>query len=51
MTEASWTDSNGGNEVRVCRIINFGHEWPGETFTRGLPEDHPLKDFDAAGII
>jgi polyhydroxybutyrate depolymerase len=51
MTEASWTDSNGGNEVRVCRIFTIGHEWPGETFTRALPEDHPLKDLDAAGII
>jgi poly(3-hydroxybutyrate) depolymerase len=51
MTEASWTDSNGGNEMRVCRIVNFGHEWPGETFTRALPEDHPLKNLDAAGII
>jgi len=51
MTEASWTDSKGGNEVRVCRILTIGHEWPGETFTRALPEGHPLKDLDAVGII
>jgi polyhydroxybutyrate depolymerase len=49
--EESWTDSNNGNEVRVCRIHNWGHEWPGGPFTRALPEDHPLKNFDATGII
>jgi polyhydroxybutyrate depolymerase len=49
--ETSWTDSKGGNEVRVCRILNWGHEWPGGPFTKALPKDHPLKDLDAAGII
>jgi polyhydroxybutyrate depolymerase len=49
--ETSWTDSNGGNEVRVCRILTWGHEWPGGPFTRALSKDNPLKDFDAAEII
>jgi polyhydroxybutyrate depolymerase len=51
LTEESWTDSKGGNEVRVCRIVNWGHKWPGGPFTRALPEHHPLKNFDAAGMI
>jgi polyhydroxybutyrate depolymerase len=51
VTEESWTDSNNGKEVQVCQISNWGHQWPGGPFTRTLPEDHPLKDFDAAEII
>jgi polyhydroxybutyrate depolymerase len=51
VAESSWTDSHGGNKVRVCRIRNWGHEWPGGTITKSLPEDHPLKDFDAAEMI
>lgn len=51
VTEASYMDSNGDNEVRVCRIHNWGHEWPGGPLTRALPENHPLKELDAAGII
>jgi len=49
--ETSFTDSSGGNAVRVCRIHNWGHEWPGGPITRALPENNPLKDFDAAGIL
>ncbi|MBN1380161.1 MAG: prolyl oligopeptidase family serine peptidase [Deltaproteobacteria bacterium] len=49
--ETSYMDSSGGNEVRVCRIRGWGHEWPGGPITRALPGNNPLKDFDAAGII
>jgi polyhydroxybutyrate depolymerase len=51
VTEESWTDADGRNEVRVFRIINWGHWWPGGFFTGALPENHPLKDFDTAQII
>jgi len=51
VNETSWTDADGGKEVRVYRILNWGHEWPGGPIMGSLPEDHPLKDFDAAGII
>ncbi len=49
--EKSWRDSHGGNGVRIVRIRTWGHEWPGGPFTKALPEDHPLKGFDAARII
>jgi len=51
VTEESWMDADGRNEVRVYRILNWGHRWPGGPFTGVLPENHPLKDFDAAQII
>lgn len=51
VNEISWKDAAGGNEVRVSRILSWGHEWPGGPFIQALPDDHPLKDFDAAGII
>jgi polyhydroxybutyrate depolymerase len=51
VTIDSWMDSSNRNEVRVCRIRNWGHKWPGGSFTRELSEDHPLKNFDAAQII
>ena len=52
MTEESWMDADGRNESRVYRILNWGHRWPGgQLFTGMLPENHPLKDFDAAQII
>lgn len=49
--EYSWKDVTGGNEVRVLRILDWKHEWPGGAFTRALPEGDPLRDFDAAGVI
>ncbi len=51
VSEEFWTDINGQTEVRVCRILNWGHQWPGGPYTEWLPEDHPLKDFDAASRI
>jgi polyhydroxybutyrate depolymerase len=51
VTESSWTDSTGGNEVRVLRILGWAHEWPGGPFTRALPPEDPLRDFDAAAVI
>jgi polyhydroxybutyrate depolymerase len=51
VTEESWMDTGGRNEVRAYRILNWGHQWPGGSFTRALPENHPLKEFDAAQTI
>jgi len=51
VTEESWMDTGGRNEVRAYRILNWGHHWPGGSFTRTLPENHPLKEFDAAQTI
>jgi polyhydroxybutyrate depolymerase len=51
VTEETWTDVGGRNEVRLYRILNWGHQWPGGSFTRTLPENDPRKEFDAAQII
>jgi polyhydroxybutyrate depolymerase len=51
VTEESWMDTGGRNEVRAYRILNWGHHWPGGSFTRTLPQNHPLKEFDAAQTI
>ncbi len=51
VVEESWKDANNGNEVRTVRVFNWGHEWPGGPFMKALPEDHPLKGFDATQII
>lgn len=51
VTEESWTDARGRNEVRSYQILDWGHQWPGGTFTKDLPEHHGLKEFDAAQII
>jgi polyhydroxybutyrate depolymerase len=51
VSEESWTDADNRNEVRVYRIFNWGHKWPGGSFMRDLPDGDPLKDFDAAKII
>jgi len=32
-------------------IENWSHVWPGPYFTADLPENDPLKNFDAAQII
>jgi polyhydroxybutyrate depolymerase len=51
VTEESCTDAAGYNEVRLVRLADWGHEWPGGTLTTDLPGNHPLKGFDAATFI
>ena len=49
--EESWLDAQGRCGVRLCLIDGLGHEWPGGSFARGMPEGHPLKTFDGAAYI
>ena len=51
VTEETWTDAGDRNEVRMYRISNWGHQWPGGQFTSELPANDPRKEFDAAQII
>jgi len=51
VTEESWADASGRNMVLAYRIRDWGHQWPGGTFTKNLPEHHNLKEFDAAQVI
>ncbi len=44
-------DRSGRGVVAVYRINGWGHQWPGGTFTRDLPQSNPLHEFDASGII
>jgi polyhydroxybutyrate depolymerase len=47
----SWTSCPEGAEVVRYSIEGWGHDWPGERFTRKLPADDPLRGFEAARSI
>jgi polyhydroxybutyrate depolymerase len=47
----SWEECGDGAAVSLWRIERWGHDWPGMYFTESLPQDDPLKDFDAAEIL
>jgi polyhydroxybutyrate depolymerase len=42
---------NSQEAIRLIILDGWGHGWPGGAATRSLPEDHPLRDFDAASHI
>ncbi len=58
-----WEDPEGGQRIMTWRdgednalailhiLDGWGHVWPGTSFTRRLPEDHPLRPFEASRII
>lgn len=47
----TWRDGDG-NVLAVLRILDgWGHMWPGTSFIRGLPQDHPLRPFQASRVI
>ncbi len=47
----TWRDGEG-KALAVLHILDgWGHVWPGTSFTRRLPEDHPLRPFQASRII
>lgn len=47
----SWTDCANSTEVTLYLISEWGHLWPGSTFTAALPPNDPLRSFDAADIL
>jgi polyhydroxybutyrate depolymerase len=47
----SWGVCRDDTEVVLYLIENWGHVWPGLSFTADLAQDDPLKNFDAAEII
>lgn len=51
MYEETRMNENGAMGVRLCRLEGWGHQWPGGSITRALPEEHDLRGFDAASYI
>jgi polyhydroxybutyrate depolymerase len=47
----TWHGCRNGVRVQLYSLANWAHTWPGPYFTRDLPTDDPLHDFDAAEII
>ncbi|MFP4085951.1 MAG: alpha/beta hydrolase family esterase [Desulfobacteraceae bacterium] len=47
----SWQGCQENSEVILYMIKDWAHDWPGTYFTSQLPQDHPLRRFDAARII
>jgi polyhydroxybutyrate depolymerase len=46
-----WKGCKNDTEVALYSIKEWGHLWPGQYFMAALPEDDPLRNFDAAEII
>ena len=51
VVQKSWGDCKDDVEVALYLIKDWGHVWPGKYFTASLPDDDPLKDFDAGEFI
>ena len=49
--EETGRNKHGKPVVRLCRLEGWGHQWPGGSVTRSLPEDKNLKGFDATSYI
>ena len=45
-----WQPCSGGSEVVLYTLTDWPHIWPGPAFYGDLPDDHPLRDFDAATV-
>ena len=46
-----WTCQKSGSEVMFYSFDKWPHQWPGRYFTGKLPDNNPLKDFEATEII
>ena len=47
----TYRDENGRAVLKAYRLEGWGHQWPGGSMIRALPDDHPLQGFDAAQAI
>jgi len=47
----SWQDCAGHTAVSLYLIKDWAHDWPGRYFTGKLPQNDPLRQFDAAEIV
>ncbi len=47
----SWKDCAENSAVSLYMIKDWAHQWPGPYFTKELPQEDPLRQFDAAEII
>jgi len=48
---ASWMGCSDRVAVELYSLQDWGHRWPGPSFTDRLDPEDPLHGFDAAGII
>jgi polyhydroxybutyrate depolymerase len=46
-----WGNLRNPDQVRLYSIAYWGHRWPGNFFSSNLPDNDPMKNFDAAEII
>ena len=46
-----WDDGSNASPTVLCKIIGWGHVWPGPYFTAQLPATDPLLCFDVAEMI
>jgi len=47
----TWDNCDGASRVVLYQLDGWGHVWPGPYFTDALPDDAPLKHFDAAEVV
>lgn len=51
LMEETRMNKAGEPAVRLCQLDGWGHQWPGGSVTRALPEEQAIKGFDAASYI
>jgi len=47
----SWKNCAGHGAVSLYMIKDWAHDWPGNYFTKKLPQQDTLRQFDAAEVI
>lgn len=47
----TWSSCQNGADVQLYLLKGWGHAWPGGEFTRSLPAENPIREFDAAATI
>ena len=51
VSHKTWADTLDGNNIELYLLKEWGHKWPGGTFTKKLEKSNPLSQFDAAELI
>ena len=51
ITIDTWSSCEGGAEVQLLTLHEWGHRWPGLFFTTRMDRDEALYGFDAAEVV
>ncbi|MBN1407300.1 MAG: dienelactone hydrolase family protein [Calditrichaceae bacterium] len=51
VTHKTWSSGLDDNDIELYLLKEWGHKWPGGTFTKNLDTVNPLSRFDAAELI